>query len=247
MTTPEIRVTDFAPLYHKVKESLRHAITAGAYVPGDLLPSETALCYQFGVSRITVRRALSDLAVEGLLQRERGRGTFVAKPKIERSLSGDPSFARDMMRMGYVPGATNLTVSSRPADAHVLELLRLVEGDTVLVVDRVQAANGEPVAHQETIVPLRLLPPGFDPASFGRSPVFVVLEELAGMAFTRVRTTIDPRTISADDAALLGCDAHSPGFYVEQVIYTGAGPAVMNRGVVRGDRCRLVVETSLGA
>ncbi|MDP2859710.1 MAG: GntR family transcriptional regulator [Bacillota bacterium] len=246
MPTPEMRVTDFAPLYHKVKEFLRQAITAGAYATGDLLPSETALCRQFGVSRITVRRALSDLAVEGLLQRKRGRGTFVARPKIERSLSGDPSFARDMIRMGYVPGAMNLKVSSGLADAHVLELLGLSEGDTVLVIDRVLEANGEPVAHQETIVPLRFLPSGFDPALFGQSPVFVVLEEAAGMVFTRVRTTIDPRTVSAEDASLLECGAHSPGFYVEQVIHTAAGTAVMNRGVVRGDRCRLVVETPLG-
>jgi DNA-binding GntR family transcriptional regulator len=58
--------------------------------------------------------------------------------------------------------------------------------------------------------------------------------------------TIDPRTVSPEDASLLECGAHSPGLYVEQVIHTAAGTAVMNRGVVRGDRCRLVVETPLG-
>jgi DNA-binding GntR family transcriptional regulator len=237
-------VTGFAPLYHKVKEALRRAITAGTYGPGDLLPSETALCREFGVSRITVRRALGDLALEGCLKRERGRGTFVAWPKIERSLSGDPSFAREMMRMGYVPGSVNVKVTSAPADSRARDLLGLPEGEVVVLIDRVLAANGEPLMRQETIVPRRLLPDGFDPGAFRASPVFVVLEE-AGISFTRLRTTIDPRTISASDAALLGCDPHSPGFYVEQVISTSDGHAVANRGVVRGDRCRLVVETPL--
>ncbi len=235
---------DFAPLYHKVKESLRQDMAAGVYARGDMLPSETALCEKYGVSRITIRRALSDLVSEGLLHRERGRGTYVTAPKIERTLSGDPSFARDMLRMGYTPGSTTLSAGNEVAEARTRDLLALGDGDLVLRIDRVQAANSEPVMLQQTLVPLRLLPQGFDPAAFSQAPVFVVLEE-AGLVFTRVRTTVDPLALSPEDAELLKADVHSAGFYVEQVISTAAGPAVLNRSTVRGDRCRLVVDTAL--
>ncbi len=235
---------DFAPLYHKVRESLRQDMAAGVYARGDMLPSETALCEKYGVSRITIRRALGDLVSEGLLQRERGRGTYVTAPKIERTLSGDPSFARDMLRMGYTPGSSTLSAGNQVAEGRTRDLLGLGESEMVLRIDRVQAVNGEPVMRQQTLVPVRLLPQGFDPVAFSRAPLFVSLEQ-AGLVFTRMRTTVDPLALSPEDAELLKADVHSAGFYVEQVISTVAGPAVLNRSTIRGDRCRLVVDTAL--
>jgi len=82
------------------------------------------------------------------------------------------------------------------------------------------------VMRQQTLVPIRLLPQGFDPAAFSTSPVLVVLEEEAGLVFTRMRTTIDPLALSLEDPELLEADPHSAGFYVEQAIITAAGPGL---------------------
>ena len=71
------------PLYQQLKQRLRDEIERGDYKPGDQLPAEPELIQQFGVSRITVRQALSDLAAEGLVVRRHGKGTFVAERRIK--------------------------------------------------------------------------------------------------------------------------------------------------------------------
>ena len=71
------------PLYHQLFELLHHEITAGKWKPGDLIPPEAELVRRYGVSRITVRKVLDLLVREGLIVRERGRGTHVAHPRLE--------------------------------------------------------------------------------------------------------------------------------------------------------------------
>ncbi len=89
------------PYYHQLKELLRHRIQAGVWPPGSQLPTEAEICRMFGVSRTTVRQALSELLHEGLIRRERGRGTFVNKPKIrERLVERLTGFYQDMVAQG---------------------------------------------------------------------------------------------------------------------------------------------------
>lgn len=81
------------PLYHVVKERLRHQIEEN-YHPGDCIPPETALTKEFGVSQITVRRAIHDLVREGVLYRRQGKGTFVSMPKFSQDLTILHSFTK---------------------------------------------------------------------------------------------------------------------------------------------------------
>ena len=91
-------------MYFQLKELLRGKIASGEWKPGDMVPSERELSEQYHISRMTARQALSELATEGLLRREQGRGTFVAKPKIEHGLTRLTGFTEDMEARGLQPG-----------------------------------------------------------------------------------------------------------------------------------------------
>ena len=75
-----------APLYQQIFEEIKGAIEAGDYVPKERIPSEPELSERYGVSRITVRRAVEELCAEGYLVKQQGRGTFVSTPHINRRL-----------------------------------------------------------------------------------------------------------------------------------------------------------------
>ncbi len=133
------------PLYYQLIQEIRDQIGRGRWKPGDLFPSERELCKTYGVSRITVRYALAELVDEGLLQRSRGRGTFVAKPKIRKQLSRLTSFTEDMRARGKRAAARVLRLEMLPASLKVAAILQVEPGEMVLLVERLRLANDEPV------------------------------------------------------------------------------------------------------
>lgn len=80
-----------SPLYQQLMTRLKNDIVAGVYPAGGRIPSEQVLCDTYGVSRVTVRKAMLDLVQEGLLVRQQGKGTFVAEEKLRRDLSMLPA------------------------------------------------------------------------------------------------------------------------------------------------------------
>src|SRR5258708_7877086 len=112
-------------LYAQGQEHILERIRSGVWKEGDLIPTEMALVQQFGVARMTVRQALDRLIREGLLVRVRGRGTFVARPKIERELTRMHSFSDDMRARGMVPSSRLLGREVVPAPQLVSQSLLL--------------------------------------------------------------------------------------------------------------------------
>src|SRR5256714_7680572 len=103
------------PLHHQVYLDLRAALDNGEWRPGDLLPPERQLAGRYGCSLITVRRALSELAREGRLERTRGRGTTVLRPRIERDFGGTMSFTEEMQDRGLDPETRLIAGRPQPA------------------------------------------------------------------------------------------------------------------------------------
>jgi len=115
------------PYYHQVKDSLRDSILNSTWPPGTALPSEADICEVFGVSRITVRQALAELELEGLVRRERGRGTFVAEPKIRERIVGHlTGFYEDMTAQGLEPQTRVLNKSIIEAPPWLAETLEVM-------------------------------------------------------------------------------------------------------------------------
>ena len=133
------------PLYYQLMQELRARIEQGEWKPGDLFPSERELCETYGISRMTVRQALAELVNDGLLRRDQGRGTFVAKPKIRKRLSRLTSFTEDMRARGKQAGAQVLRLEMVPARPKVAVMLQIEVEQQVALIERLRLADGEPV------------------------------------------------------------------------------------------------------
>ncbi len=144
-----------APLYWQLAAALRGRIAAGEYPAGAQLPTEGALCMEFGVSRITVRGALDRLTSEGLLRRERGRGTFVAAPPVEHDLVTLNDFAADMDAAGLTAASVVTHLAEEGASEAIAGELALPIGTPIVRLDRLRLAAGQPLAFDRTFLPVR--------------------------------------------------------------------------------------------
>jgi len=194
-------------LHLQVQEHLRRLIGAGAYRPGDQLPSEVELAGQLGVSRPTLREALLHLEQEGAILRKHGVGTFVSAhtPVFDSGLEVLESLECQARRMGLNTQVVHLEVEERAPAAEEAAMLALPEDEqaAVVSVDRVIAVEGRRVAHLRDVVPqtrLRKVDLGDD---FSGSVLDVLLQRGAPTPVTS-RTEILADGASAQTAALLG-------------------------------------------
>jgi GntR family transcriptional regulator len=107
-----------------------------------MLPSERQLCEVFGVARMTVRQAISNLVANGLLSRVQGRGTFVARPPLRQSFSKLTSFSEDMRDRGLLATTRLLLREQLPASPELAALLAVAPGTPVMQLGRLRSANG---------------------------------------------------------------------------------------------------------
>jgi GntR family transcriptional regulator len=133
------------PLYRQIEELLRQWIEEGNYKPGDVLPSEPDLESQFEVSRITVRQAIAELVQEGLLERERGKGTFVREPKITQKLNQISSWAETIQAIGMTPRTVESRIEEVKPPAWVKRIISPSANGRVTRITRLRYANDEPM------------------------------------------------------------------------------------------------------
>jgi GntR family transcriptional regulator len=138
--------TSEIPLYRRIEEDLLTQITEGALRPGDLIPPERELCDHYGVSRITVRRAIGELETRGYVRRHQGRGTFVSRSRIRREMGRLISFSDEMRAQGHRPGSRLLNLQHCPADKSIAALLELPADTPIWIVERLRLADDEVVS-----------------------------------------------------------------------------------------------------
>jgi GntR family transcriptional regulator len=144
------------PLYAQLREALRHDIRERGLRPGDRLPTEAQLEAQYGVSRATIRQAVGDLELEGVLRRVQGKGTFVATPKIQH-VPVLTSFSELLRSQGYEPSHRLLESSVVPAPDEVAQGLAIEVEAPCRYLWRLFAADGEPVGVSQTWLPLSVI------------------------------------------------------------------------------------------
>lgn len=144
------------PMHHQLFICLKERVEKGAYKPGDRLPSESEMQAAFGVSRITVRRAITDLARHGYVRKSRGKGTVVLPSKDERDLGAFTSFTGDAKQRGIRPGSIILRLEKLPADEKVAHALRIPPDEPVYLLKRLRTLNGEIISLQHTYVVSRM-------------------------------------------------------------------------------------------
>ena len=146
-----------APKYQQLQSHLRDLIESGQLHPGDAVPSETDLIRDHGLSRITVRRAISELEREGLVVTRQGTGTFVADP-MRAGAQCLLSFTTETLRSGHSPGARLLSLRMTDGPEHVAAALEQDAGARLVHIKRLRTLDGEPAFVSEAYVPASLLP-----------------------------------------------------------------------------------------
>ncbi|MDI6823660.1 MAG: GntR family transcriptional regulator [Bacillota bacterium] len=232
------------PLYYQLKEVLREEIEGGAYRPGDLLPSERELCARYGVSRITVRQAVLDLVREGLLERRRGKGTFVRRPKVEDDLLGFYDFTRRMRDKGKEQTVRLLAVETVQSKG-AASWLNLEASEPLVRVTRLRIIDGEPLILERAFFPVRYFP-GLEKKDFSAAPIYYhLITEEYGFTVVRARKYIEPVLLDRFEAGVLGVKKGAPGLLLVRITYgKGEIPISLNKWLVRGDRCRHYIELS---
>lgn len=227
---------DAVPKYYELRQWLRQQIDG--LPPGTPVPPERTLSAQFNISRTTVRQALHDLAVEGRIVRMRGRGTFVAPPKLTQSLQLT-SYTQDMIAQGLRPGARLIDVTVTTAEVGVAESLGVAIGFEVTRVERVRYANGEPMA-VETVYLNHERFPDIHKKLTENVSLYEVLEEEYGVVPDQGEETIETILASPATSRLLGTDSNTPMLMLTRSSRDADGqPLEYVRSLYRGDRFRL--------
>ena len=207
---------------------------------GTAIPSERQLSVDLGVSRLTVRAALDDLAREGYLVRRRGSGTYVQQPKISQQLTMT-SFSEDMRRRGMVPGSRTLALKTQLAGARLGRFLNVSPGNEIVVVSRLRLADGVSMAIETLHVPSAVVPDVT--AKELEGSFYELLRDKYGIEIASGTQTIEPTVTNEEESSALGVPLHSPAFLFERVSRDAGGRTLeFVQSIYRGDRYRIVTE-----
>jgi GntR family transcriptional regulator len=233
------------PFYHQVYLDVRGMIDDGRWPAGHHVPPERELARQYGVSLITVRRALDELAREQRIERTRGRGTFVLAARIDRDLDEPLSFSDEMQRRGLDPLTRLIAARPEVATEQVAAALEIEPGSPTLFVERLRVADGDPLLLEQAHLPAERFP-GLLASDLESGSLYRLLAERYGTRVARARETFEPILVRTREADLLGLKPRTPALLVEGVAFSDQGiPVEFSRTVVRGDRTRYFVERSV--
>ncbi|MGH2401788.1 MAG: GntR family transcriptional regulator [Candidatus Limnocylindria bacterium] len=207
------------PRYRTIERVLRERISV--LRPGDQLPSDSQLCAEFAVSRMTARNAMQRLADEGLVSRLPGRGSFVAEPSAHRRADRLMSFSQEMLRQGRTPSSRVVAREIRPAGEREAEALRIPLGAPVVHLRRVRCADDRPIA-LETAVLERGASVAVMAADLRGGSLHAALLA-AGHSLRRGTATIRAEAATIEDAQLLGTVPGAPMLVERRVILDAAG------------------------
>lgn len=225
------------PKYIQLRDLLLDRIAAAGLGVDDMVPSERELSNLYGLSRMTVRQTLDMLVAEGRLYRVPGKGTFVARPKIEMSLAL-ASFSEDMRARGYKPGARELIRQIVPAGGHTSRMLDIAPGAPVHHIERMRTADDEPMAVERSNIPVELVP-GLEEIDLTECSLYEVLENEYDILLDSGEQTIEAGICDSADSRLLGLPAGSPVLMMQRRSFTRGQCVELALSTYRADRYQL--------
>ena len=238
------------PLYYQLKNLLLEEIKSNAYPVDSLIPTEKEISEMFGISRTTVRQAITELVQEGWLHRVKSKGTFVARRKIKQDfIRRLESFNEQIERTGRRPGTELLAMEVVGMTERVAEVFCAVPGEKAIYLHRKRSADDEPIVTVETYLP-------YGRCAFlmrhdmAREYMYNVLAEREETRICRVNRTLEAVAANAQDARLLNIRTGKPVHLFHTIGYNQHDePIEFSVARYRGDRNRfevdLLIDTSL--
>ena len=228
-------------LYVQLFEILKERIEAVEWAVGSQIPIEEELCKTYEVSKATVRLAVSELARQGYLSRQQGKGTFVCKRIIPEGLSMVTSFKELMLEAG-VSFSTKVLAQTVIMPIDDLDIkLDITEDKHVIYIKRLRLIDNEPILLQETYMPHDIchLPLEEDLES---NSLLEILEKKCGVKITSVQDYIGIAYLNEEEGRLLGLSEGSAALLLEQLFYSGKKRVKYTRSIKRPDRFKLFIE-----
>ncbi|WP_254062114.1 GntR family transcriptional regulator [Acidobacterium sp. S8] len=237
----------FIPLYFQIQRALMEKIQSGELSEGDPLASEEELSRHYQVSRMTARQALHGLKTSGYAFSEKGRGTFVTRPKLEKNIMHLQGFTEDMRQRGMKPSSKLLEQAVVAATEELTQRLKLNGDDKVLHLRRLRLADGIPMAIEDSYIPLKQFP-GLDRIDFAKHSLYQTLRERYGVRVGYADEVIEALPATTEEAALLTVPRKASVLSITRVIMTTQEtPVEAACSRYRGDRYRASIRVPMTA
>jgi len=231
------------PYYAQLINLLKEQFDQKVWSPGDQIPGEPELCREYGVSRTVVRQTLSELEHDGLIVRRKGRGTFVAIPKISEGLAQKlTGFYQDMVARGFKPVTQVLRHEVVEANEKVAGHLEIPVGTRIVDIKRLRSVNDVPIQVVTSYIPYQFCHKLAEVDLTNRS-LYDFLEQECGLFIARGRRFIEAVAANETDAKLLQVERGAPLVKLESVSYLAdETPIEYYHALHRGDRTRFEIE-----
>ena len=234
------------PKYLQISAWLKELIQTGRYKEGEKLPSEIELSKVCEVNRNTLRQAISRLTTEGMIRKEKGKGTFVLSPKpvaLKHKLERISSFRDDLSESGLTENTILLKKGIDDAPDHVAKALILGTDSKVVVIHRLRTGDAVPLLYEESYLPSNMFSHILNMDLTGS--MYKILSEKFDTVLARCEQTIKAINLNSQIAKLFSLPQGSAGLYMESVTYNDNNiPIEVLCSYYRGDK--YIFEVELG-
>jgi len=190
------------PLYVQARNVLLDRMEREEYKVNEKIPSESVLCEEFGISRMTLRAVLTELVRDGRLYRIQGKGTFVAEPKITASSMSYIGIREQLEKLGYDVSTVLLNVAQIDCPSSVARAMGLSFGEQVYHIQRLRKVKGVPLGIHNSYIPVSLCP-GLEKNDFCNAQLCKILSESYGLNRASVSETLESASALPEEAELL--------------------------------------------
>lgn len=229
------------PLYLRIAEYYKGLIIGKVLNPGDKIPTEEEICRLFSASRITVRHALDILLNQEYIQKQQGKGSFVALKKTDLQLNTLNSFSEDMLGKGLTPSAKIISVNLITPPPCIAEKLQTEKDALVYSIVRLRCADGIPMAYENAYLPFKLFS-GIDKHDLTGS-LYKILDEFYGIKNMYAIQSIESGMVNAKIAEYLKIKSGSPVLLIERITCLSDNtPFEYVESTYRGDKYKFYIK-----
>lgn len=231
------------PLYLQVEADIRNSILQKKYRSGQKLPTENELSEQYKVSKITIRKAMSNLAKDGLVQKVQGKGTFISYKKDKLLLNRSRGFQDSLNDYGHSSKHKILNISLLTADDDIASKLQIAKGTSMFFLERLIWEDVSPIAIDSIYLPEKDFPDFMKYIAEDKS-FYQTLQENYGIAPAKSVLEINGIIATKELSELLQCNMGDPLFHIEKIGYQiNEQPIHYSITTVRCDRVSYIVST----
>lgn len=227
------------PRYHQIKQNILGLIQASVLRTGDALPSERELSDSYGVNRMTVRQAITELSTQGVVRRLHGVGTFVTEQNtIAPLVPAVTGFSERYRSAGMRPASVVIGLEKLQASPLIAQRLALEAKAPVVALQRLRLVNDEPLMLETSYLPFARFPELLS-EDFSSESLYDVLGRRYQIHIRETEQTLEPTLLTDPESGYFELTTGQPAMLVYITAYTdNHQPVEFCKSIIRGDRCR---------